>query len=364
MGIMTHIAAETLPLAEGLRRDNLTVQRWLRDKAEKTQINYLANMITFTQRSGMNPDGFLAWAKTVDPVEVQDQIEKMSEGLHDSVKFNFKIDMRSFLTHNGYTSLPKAKLSYTLKEWHRGYKKDEVRKLLGFLDNVPHKLYVLIAVETGLRANTILALRYEHIKEDFENGVVPCAIRLPPSFYGKKKSAGYTFLGEKSVSMLREAIKAGIVKTKPDSPLVPLGYYAIYDALGRARQKAGLDPKIQPNHGLRKYFEDALDGGRIDKDKKAVIEGHFAGTRARHYTTRELETLRHVYLEAYPFINVDSQEPELQRQIAGWQADKVELERENKKLKEYIHEAETRFEKELKALRELIEQQRTGSKKR
>jgi integrase len=363
MGIMTNIAAETLPLADGLRRDNLTVQRWLRDKAEKTQINYLANMITFTQRSGMSPDGFLAWAKTVDPVEVQDQIEKMSEGLYDSVKFNFKIDMRSFLSHNGYNTLPKAKLSYTLKEWHRGYKKEEVRKLLSFLDNLPHKLYVLIAVETGLRANTILALQYRHIAEDFEANIVPCAIRLEPKFYGRKKSAGYTFLGERSLAVLRDAIKAGIVKTKPDSPLVPLGYYGIYDALGRARQKAGLDTKIQPNHGLRKYFEDALDAGRIDKDKKAMIEGHFAGTRAKHYTDREWKDLRALYLEAYPYIDVESNDPDLEKEIAGWQAERVKLEGENRQLKELLSNAEQKFDREIKALRELVEQ-RTGQKKR
>ena len=318
---MTHLSAENLPLSQSLL-ELLTVQRWLRDKAESTRTNYLANLITFTRRSGMSPDQFLAWAKTVDPVEIQDLIEKTAEGLHDSTRFNFKIDMRSFLRHNGYNSLPRSKLSYTLKDWHRGYKKDEVRKLLSYLDNLPHKLYVMIAVETGLRANTILDLRYGHIQEDYENNLVPCAIRLPPSFYGKKKSAGYTFLGERSVALLRDCIKRGLVKQKPESPLVPLGYYGAYDALGRARAKASLDSKIQTNHGLRKYFEDALDKAGVDHEKKMMMEGHFAGTRAKHYTDREWDELRSLYREAYPYIDVDAVNPELQKQI---QSQKDEL---------------------------------------
>jgi hypothetical protein len=33
-----------------------------------------------------------------------------------------------------------------------------------------------------------------------------------------------------------------------------------------------------------------------------VIEGHIAGTRAKHYTERDIEQLREVYREAYIFI--------------------------------------------------------------
>ena len=324
---MTDISTEKLALAGNLRQ-HLTVQRWLRDKAGSTQTNYLANMIHFQEGSGMNPDRFLEWAKTVDPVEVQDRIDGLAEGLHSATAFNFKIDMRSFLRHNGYNNLPKAKLTYTLQDWHRGYRKDEVRKLLSFLDSLLHKLYVYVAAETGLRANTVLAIHYKHIAEDFEAGVTPIAIRFEPNFYGRKKSAGYTFLGERSVAILREGVKAGLIGTKPDSPVVPIGYAGMYDALVRARAKARLDPKIQPNHGLRKYFEDALDAARIDKDKKMMIEGHFAGTRAKHYTDREWDELRKLYREAYPHIDVDATNPELEKKLLSWEDEKLTYERE------------------------------------
>jgi len=222
--------------------------------------------------------------------------------------------------------LPKSKITYTVQDWHRGYKKEEIRKLLGFLDSLPHKLYVYAALESGFRIRTVLSIRYKHIKEDLEAGVVPVAIRLGPEFYGKKKSAGFSFLGERSVQLIKEGIKNGLIKAKDDSPLIPIEYAAVYDALVRAREKAGLDPKIQPNHGFRKYFEDALDAARIDQDRKMMLEGHFAGTRAKHYTAREWDELRKVYREAYAQIDVDSQNPELATRLVSQDEKLAQLE--------------------------------------
>jgi hypothetical protein len=323
---MTNIPHESLPLARELKTYP-SIERWLRDKEPKTRQNYLGYMIQFSQKSELTPDQFLEWAKSVDPVEVQDRISKMADGLKPAAKFNFQIEMRSFLRHSGYNSLPKSKISYTLQDWHRGYKKEEIRKLLGFLDSLPHKLYVYAALESGFRIRTVLSIRYKHIKEDLEAGVIPVAIRLGPEFYGKKKSAGFSFLGERSVQLIREGIKNGIIKTKDESPLIPIEYAAVYDAVVRAKEKAGLDPKIQPNHGLRKYFEDALDSARLDKDKKMMIEGHFAGTRAKHYTSRDWDELRKTYLSAYPYIDVEGSNPELETKLGNWQIEKLELEK-------------------------------------
>lgn len=69
-------------------------------------------------------------------------------------------------------------------------------------------------------------------------------------------------------------------------------------------EKRDWDPQIQTCHGFRKYFENALDNANIDHEKKMVIEGHFAGTRAKHYTCRDIEQLRDVYRGAYPFIRI------------------------------------------------------------
>lgn len=70
-----------------------------------------------------------------------------------------------------------------------------------------------------------------------------------------------------------------------------------------------MDHKIQTCHGFRKYFENALDEANIDHEKKMIIEGHFAGTRAKHYTNRDMEDLRDIYRRAYPFLRLSCDEP-------------------------------------------------------
>jgi len=81
-----------------------------------------------------------------------------------------------------------------------------------------------------------------------------------------------------------------------------------------------LDPIIQPCHGFRKYFENALDEAMIDHEKKMIIEGRFAGTRAKHYTDRDVEQLREVYRRAYPLVRLnidDAVQPSMENDDYG-----------------------------------------------
>ena len=239
--------------------------------------------------TGLTPEKFLAWTKTVESVEVQDLIDRTSFEFKPAIQFCYRVALRSFLTHNGYNCLPKTDLQYVSQAWHRGYRRHEIRALLGQLRQKHHTLFVTMAAESGLRSHVLMELRYRHIMEDLESGTVPVAVRLEPRFHTGKKAAGYTFLGGGSVSLLREYIKDGSVEPRPESRLIPRSYYGAWAAIHRASRKAGLDPQVQTCHGFRKYFENALDDANIDHEKKMVIEGHFAGTRARHYTGRDVD---------------------------------------------------------------------------
>jgi hypothetical protein len=140
--------------------------------------------------------------------------------------------------------------------------------------------------------------------EDLETGTTPIAVRLEPLFYVGKKAAGYTFLGAGSMRLLKRCIEDKLVEPSPDAKLIPRSYYGVWVAIHRAKSKAGLDPKIQTCHGFRKYFENALDEAAIDHERKMMIEGHFAGTRAKHYTNRDIEELRGLYRKAFSFITL------------------------------------------------------------
>jgi integrase len=250
----------------------------------------------------------LQWCKTIEGVEVQDLIDRSSMEFKPAIQFCYRVALRSFLRHSGYNSLPKTDLQYVPQAWHRGYKRSEVQALLDHLKQKIHKLFVVIAAESGLRSHVLMELRYRHVVEDLESGTIPMAVRLEPRFYVGKKAAGYTFLGEGSIGLLRECIEDRLVEPRPDARLVPRSYYGVWAAIHRAKRKAGLDPNIQTCHGLRKYFENALDEASIDHERKMMIEGHFAGTRAKHYTDRDLGELRKLYREAYSSIRVVPEE--------------------------------------------------------
>ncbi len=302
------------------------VRRWLKGKAPSSIYNYARNMIRFCRAAGKDPESFLAWAKTVEPVDVLDLIDQAAQSQKSpAIRFNLTNELRSFLRSNGYNNLPKATNDYTLKEWHRGYRKQEIRELLSFLDSNLHKLYVYGVTESGLRARTFLSVRYKHIAEDFEKGIIPVAIRLGPEYYGRAKSAGFTFLGKRTVDLLKKCVEEGLVVLKPETPIINRTYTNLFKVLRRASVKAKLDTKIQINHGLRKYFEDALDQSGLDIDKKRLLEGHISDTRAKHYTGREWEDLRPLYSKAYPHIDVDAGDPELEGKILDWQEEKRKL---------------------------------------
>jgi len=261
-------------------------------------------MTRFQLLTGLSPEQLLQWCKTVESVEVQDLIDKTSIEFKPAIQFCYRVAIRSFLRHNGYNSLPKTDLQYVSKQWHRGYRGEEVEKLLACLRQKVHKVFVVMAAESGLRSNILMELRYSHIIEDFESGTIPAAVRLEPRFYAGKKAAGYTFLGDASVRLIRECLDLGLIEEKPESRLIQRSYWSVWAAVNRVRRKIGLDPKIQPCHGFRKYFENALDEANIDHEKKMIIEGHFAGTRAKHYADRDVEQLRDIYRRAYPFIRL------------------------------------------------------------
>ena len=218
------------------------VERWLRNRVLSTRKHYLGYMGRFQVQTGISPEEFLRWSKTVESVEVQDLIDKTSIDFKPAIQFCYRVAIRSFLRHNGYNSLPRTDLQYVSQAWHRAYKREEIQGLFAQLREKHHKLFVVMAAESGLRSHVLIELRYSHILQDLEGRTTPVAIRLEPRFYVGKKAAGYTFLGQGSVGLLRECIEKGLVESRPEARLIPRSYYGIWATLHRAQQKGWAGP--------------------------------------------------------------------------------------------------------------------------
>jgi len=120
-------------------------------------------MARFQVQTGPSPEEFLRWSKTVESVEVQDLIDRTSLEFKPAIQFCYRVALRSFLSHNGYNSLPKTDLQYVSQAWHRGYKREEIQRLLAQLRQKHHKLFVLMGAESGLRSHVIMELRYRDV---------------------------------------------------------------------------------------------------------------------------------------------------------------------------------------------------------
>ncbi len=316
-----------------------TVQRWLRPFKSGTHWQYLGTMLYFLDFAGpeigvKDPDSFLVWAKETEGVEVQDFLEKFGETKTRGQKLQAVSEIRSFLKRNGKMDLPVPGMTKMAPaRHHRSYKPEEIRLLMGYLDQKIQKLYVLLAKDSGLRPVHILQVRYRHLREDLEAGKEFVHINLDPPFYEGRKIAGRTFIGPETVKFLKECISEGLVKTDPESTVLGTTYKGVTTSLQLAKRKAKLDPVLQPSMGFRKFFENALDRANLDFDKKRLIEGHSTGVRNRHYTDRDVDELRDLYRQAYRFLDLsgkveyDTNLEQVRRQLA--EAQKKFLEQED-----------------------------------
>jgi site-specific recombinase XerD len=298
-------------------------QRMIRQRAENTIQRYARDLYRIREKLQMDPDQIVEFAKTHSELDVGDLKAKMVEGLTPSMAYVYNNDFRRLLGSNGYKDLPQERLRYIPEEDHEAYSKDDIRRMLEWINFPRGKLLVTIPAESGLRINTVLSLQYRHIREDFENGKVPIFIKFSPREREKAKGTGYPFLGEGSNRLLKECIEKRIIKKEPEAYLFagsnkarkkenrggPLTYASVHDILELARKKANVNPSIQPNHGLRKYFEHALIKAEIPEPIIKRFMGHSLGS-GEAYVTKDPDNLRQFYLKAWPQINFESQAPE------------------------------------------------------
>lgn len=208
-----------------------------------------------------------------------------------------------------------------VKYHNKDIQREQIRRILEH-SNIREKAFYLIMLECGLRPNTICQLKYKHIKEDYEKGIIPMKIDVPAEIVKDRVGNRFTFIGEDGYNALKEYLSTRdtlkdddylFVERKDIATRPYLSPETFGNFFSRAVMKLGLvenhkfgKPKPLRLYCLRKYFRNNIKAE--DTAYREFWMGHKWGTD-EHYLTRDVEKHREVYAEAYPSIRIYEQTP-------------------------------------------------------
>ena len=305
--------------------EHKSVKRWTFPLSRKTRKDYIYSLIRFYEWCGMDPDQLVSERRK--NLESEDfAVKRRIEGLVKDYFRNYSktrshttarhdvLCVKSFFKAN---ALPlkirnpkyrRVKMPFILKV-------KDIKKILD-VSNDLEKLIILIMFQSGIRAGTLVKLRYRHVKEDLEAGNIPICIYLEA--YEVKRTQPYcTFLGKEACEALRKHIKLreiGINKVKPEiitneSPLIkrmskpePISEITVCNIARRATQRAGLEG-ISP-HALRKAFFYALIKAWVPIKHIECLMGHTPRWNRWELPTPTKEQLRKTYREAERYLSI------------------------------------------------------------
>jgi len=307
---------------------NPKINEWYRTLKPTTQRLYTRYLIQFERISQIPLETLLTKAKQrqIDELEIRTLIINTTSKLSNSIQVVTDSAVRKFLRY-WLVTIPPTTIKYEQTQFYRGYTKEELNQLLSYLDKPLEKLFTIICAESGLRAETVLQLRWKHIQQDFNNRTDSIAMRLEPPFYKGKKKSGFTLIGSRARDLAQYCIEKRLINTQPDSKLFPFSYNSISKIIRRAKNKANLDPTIEPIHGLRKYTEAQLEATKppINERYRIMIMGRFKDIDAKNYSPRDFDTLRPEYESAYPYLDYMNNAPETAQQLSTKQTEQQNI---------------------------------------
>jgi site-specific recombinase XerD len=200
----------------------------------------------------------------------------------------------------------------------RAPKLEELQRLLDVADLREKTIITMLALG-GFREGTLVRLRYRHVREDLERGVVPVHIHVESEITKGKYHDYDTFLGEEAVEYLRvylETRRRGNLhreirpeEISDDSPLIrdemydvarPIGEKQVRKLIHSLYFKAGLLKQSNGRryslcvHSLRKFFKTQLMALGVQSDYVEYMMGHTI-TSYHDIQSKGVEFLRSLY---------------------------------------------------------------------
>lgn len=171
----------------------LTQEMKLRKFSQKTIKLYLYYITDLLKRANKNP-------KTVNTGDIRGYLEYLADKNSSASTLNcaysaFKLYFEKILCRRFFANIPRAKSAKKLPET---LTKEEVKKILGTIQNVKHKLLLGLIYSSGLRVSEVVNCKVKDL--DFESKLM--RVRL-----AKGAKDRTTILSEKVCAVLQKYVK-------------------------------------------------------------------------------------------------------------------------------------------------------------
>lgn len=240
------------------------------------------------------------------------------EGLAPQTILNHVKGVKALYRTNGlFLELPQ-RLPSRLVSKGRTPTSEDLQRLIDLAD-LRGKVIVSVLARGGFRESTLVELRYYHVKDDLERGIMPVHVHVEAEITKGKYCDYDTFLGAEAVEYLkayldlrRRGTASGHIPPETitdESPLIrdacahaprPLSPAQVYKTVHDLFYRAGmLSPKkgrlysVRP-HNLRKYFRTQLTALGVPVDYIEYMMGHKISTY-HDIEMKGVEFLRNVY---------------------------------------------------------------------
>jgi site-specific recombinase XerD len=244
--------------------------------------------------------------------------ELQDQGLAPLRICNYVKAVKALFRVNGVDLKLPQPLSQRIVRRDRAPKPEELCLLLEG-GNLRDKVIASMLALGGFREGTLVKLRYRHVRDELEKGIVPLHIHVEADITKGKYHDYDTFLGQEAVDCLKlylEERQRGSPNGKispeqltDESPLIrgqtsatvnPIGEKQVYQLIHNLYFKTGLIKRNNEHvydlrvHSIRKYFKTQLMALGVQSDYVDFMMGHTVDTY-HDIQSLGIEKLRNIY---------------------------------------------------------------------
>ncbi len=326
-----------------MQENNHWIEDWLSERIEKekNKKEYLAILKTFIeycQERGIDFLNIVADYRSAKYAGAREE-QKFLDNWNDLIK-RYATFLKNRINQRGgkytplslktYLSVPKSFFSCyripldvrlpkrTCVFYHnRDLTKEIIRQILSKATQRNRTIWLSMS-ESGLRAHTMINLKYWQIKDDFEKGTVPMRILTPASQIKYHVNDRWSFVGEDGFKALKEYLEPSMPlkdddfvfsSEKPEK--VRGGQFTVASISATFRKTINalkLEKGYSPGkpghyrmHGLRKYF---FNNMIAPKEYRDFWMGHTISSSDEYYITHDPEKHRKVYAKGYEQLRI------------------------------------------------------------